>query len=73
MKQKKIKKWYGTWPINCQLCGVSLENADKFYDCVIHQGRWALICPTCFIAFGTGLGTGVGQVYDSSTLEKIGG
>ena len=67
------KKWLGTWPANCQLCGISLEAAEKFYDARLYQGRWGLVCPVCFNAFGTGLGVGLGQEYDSKTLEKTGG
>jgi hypothetical protein len=73
MTEKPIKKWMGSWPTNCQLCGIELQTQEKFYDFKTFDGRWALGCDRCFNAFGNGLGTGLGQEYDAKTLKKIGG
>jgi hypothetical protein len=31
------------------------------------------MCPKCHVLYGAGLGLGIGQEYDSKTLEKIAG
>jgi len=68
------KKWYGTWPANCQICSKPLGDQPFFVDgCQRKTGQWALMCPMCFMHWGYGVGTGVGQKYDSQTLEKIEG
>jgi hypothetical protein len=40
----------------------------KFVDCKTARrspgrGRWGMLCTKCHSAFGTGLGTGKGQLY----------
>ncbi|MBU1173502.1 MAG: hypothetical protein KKD44_28375 [Proteobacteria bacterium] len=68
------KKWLGTWPAQCSLCGTSLAEEKYFVDGIeIESRRWALMCPSCFKYSGEGLGTGRGQKYDSKTLEKLEG
>ncbi len=66
------KKWIGTWPSDCDLCHIKLTTYNYFIDGVVGGGHWALMCPKCHDKFGQGLGTGLGQKYDSKTLEKIG-
>lgn len=68
------KKWYGTWPSNCQRCGDDLSKTEYFCDARSITGQWLLCCPQCHqdICLGR-LGTGKGQKYDSKTLEKIEG
>ena len=68
MKTKKL--WRGSWPAKCQICGIELQTQEKFYEFRTFDGRWALGCSRCFIAFGTGLGTGLGQEYCAKTLKK---
>jgi len=68
---KPEKKWFGTWPANCDLCGTPLANEKYFVDGSI-KGHWALMCPLCHTIKGCGLGLGRGQLYNSKTLVKIG-
>lgn len=67
------RKWLGTWPAKCNECGKSLDTLDHFYDARAYPGSWGLFCQECFEGLGCSLGTGLGQKYNSKTLEKIGG
>ena len=67
------KKWFGTWPADCDICHTDLTKTKTFTDGVTRNGRWALMCPICFALEGRGLGPGRGQQYDSLTREKLGG
>jgi hypothetical protein len=69
------KKWLGSWPANCDLCGVPLntETITFFVDGRTDTSHWALMCPYCHRLHGDGIGTGRGQKYDSKTLEKVEG
>ena len=81
----QVVKWMGTWPTNCDICKCDLnEEASRldaegneigfFVDGVTKEfGKRALMCPTCFAAHGTGLGTGKGQKYSVPSLVKIAG
>jgi hypothetical protein len=72
--QNMKKKWYGTWPADCDLCDVDLEACNYFVDGRIKNSyTWAMMCPICHKFEGVGLGTGRGQKYDSKTLEKLEG
>jgi hypothetical protein len=68
------KKWFGTWPANCDECGESLKAQAVFYDARAISGHWGLFCDPCFrlVTFNK-LGNGYGQKYDSKTLEKLEG
>jgi hypothetical protein len=68
------KKWLGS-PTNttCDLCSVNVKDVATFYDAKTRQGPWGILCPSCFRRYGLGLGTGLGQQYDSETFIKIGG
>jgi hypothetical protein len=67
---KPVKKWMGSTPDTCNICGVKLEYA--FVDgrvaqvdldgCITAYG-WAMVCPECHERHGLGLGTGKGQMY----------
>lgn len=72
-KTKQVKKWNGTWPTECQMCGVDLAKRNHFIDGKTSRGSWALMCPFCHIFYGVGLGTGKGQKYNSKTREKVEG
>lgn len=67
------KKWIGTWPANCDFCKAPLSDEPTFVDGRTFFGPWALMCPYCHDFRGIGIGVGKGQVYNSKTLEKIGG
>ena len=64
-------KWRGSKPSKCDLCGTDLKEATCFYDFRTVHGSWALGCEVCFTSMGCGLGTGKGQKYSITTLEKI--
>lgn len=69
----ETKKWHGTWPSPCQLCGRPLDRQEHFIDGATVYGPWALMCVFCHSELGLGLGTGKGQKYSSETLEKVEG
>jgi hypothetical protein len=67
-----MKKWNGTWPTTCDMCGAYLPDEKYFCDARCNDGRWGLFCPTCHRDYCFGrLGVGSGQKYNSKTLEKI--
>lgn len=70
-----VKKWFGTWPANCDICKTDLSTPPIlwFIDGRTKQGPWALMCSQCHYSYGVGLGTGRGQKYDSKTLVKLEG
>lgn len=58
------KEWMGPVPTHCDLCDVPIE--DEFFDGAIKgpgAGRWATMCPSCFLVAGAGIGIGKGQQY----------
>jgi len=72
--RKHIKRWMGTWPANCDICGNSLTSPNLYFiDGRTKDGPWALMCTQCHYMHGVGLGTGRGQKYDSKTLIKLEG
>ena len=50
-------------PIDCGLCGSSLDAHDWFADGATATGAWAEMCPPCFWRDGQAVGWGVGQLY----------
>ena len=58
---------------NCQLCDGGLRRYDTYYDANTITGHWAWICRECWQFYGVGLGTGLGQEYDSATNMKLRG
>lgn len=67
-----VKKWHGQTS-TCNVCEQELRQYDTFYDARLKRGPWALMCRACWQRHGLGVGLGVGQEYDSKTLEKIRG
>ena len=65
------KKWSSERPEYCQICGGIL--IDFFVDGRIVFGKWAIMCTECARYYGTGLGTGCGQLYRMDNLEKVAG
>ena len=61
IKQHEAKYWNGD-PQDCDICHKKLS--DSFVDGATTMGPWAIMCQTCFSAFGVGLGTGRGQRYE---------
>jgi len=66
-----MSKWIGSTPTECDLCKNQLTTS--FIDGGTTWGPWAIMCPRCHGQFGCGLGTGQGQEYSVTTLEKIRG
>lgn len=53
---------------NCDLCEGPIDGT--FYDGKTSYGPWAVMCPACFEAKGSGLGTGRGQEYKWNRRER---
>lgn len=64
-------RWRGKKPEICQKCGRPLH--DRFYDAKTRDGVWGLLCLSCFADHGLGLGKGLGQEFDVTTLRKLRG
>ena len=71
MEAQNKKKWLGTLPEKCDICGIILTAI--FIDGRTIHGPWANMCPECHKKHGCGLGTGYGQQYDINTTKKIEG
>ncbi len=57
------KEWIGDKPKVCQMCGGKI--VDIFIDGKVGRfGSWAIMCNSCHISSGTGLGTGKGQKFE---------
>ena len=67
-----MKKWEGRADY-CDFCGRELKLDDTFIDGMTIYDHWNLMCETCHIMLGRGLGLGRGQSYNSETKEKIDG
>ena len=57
----------------CDLCENALRQFDTFYDGNTVYKRWAWICKECWQYYGMGIGTGLGQEFDSKTGKKLRG
>lgn len=64
-------KWLGPAPTHCDICRVKLQK--EFVDGRTAFGPWAIMCNGCHRDQKIGLGTGCGQRYNLTTLEKIKG
>ena len=71
METQNKKKWLGTLPEKCDICGIILTAV--FIDGRTIHGPWANMCPECHKEYGCGTGTGYGQKYDINTTEKTEG
>ncbi len=63
--RKEEKKWMGSIPSECDLCGMPI--LQVFVDGKTRMGSWANMCLSCFKQDGVGLGTGLGQKYQLQT------
>jgi hypothetical protein len=72
---KKPTKWNGEWPAKCESCEEDLSTVPYFVFGLTHSGKWELLCLNCHgtLGVGVGIGEGIGQMYDSKTLEKVQG
>ena len=62
------KKWIGTPPSHCDICGGKISGT-VFYDGKTKGGPWANMCHHCFQYHGIGLGVGYGQKYRKTKVE----
>jgi hypothetical protein len=57
-----------------KLCDICLQALGKTYvDGKTKMGPWAYMCERCYKVHGVGLGTGLGQRYDTATSIKLEG
>jgi hypothetical protein len=57
----------------CEFCKGNLKRNAVYYDGATNSGHWAWMCRDCWEFNGVGLGTGLGQEYDSETNNKLRG
>lgn len=57
--------------IVCEMCGNLVGKV--WYDAKIGDGGWAKLCHECYKDYGTGLGMGKGQKFDTATGKKLEG
>lgn len=60
MKEEKEVFWSGSAQ-RCDFC--KNELTAEFLDGRTHIGSWAIMCPSCAVKHGVGIGQGRGQVY----------
>ena len=69
MKEPKSKRWMGTKPVNCQICGEILSL--YFVDFKTRSGLWAIGCVPCFEKESGRLGVGLGQKFRLGDLTRV--
>lgn len=68
-----IKKWLSSYD-SCDICQKPIKGmVPWFVDGKTKMGPWGLLCPSCFIKHGVGIGYGIGQKYDGHTAELLEG
>lgn len=63
------KKWLGYK--TCDFCKKDLRMSTGLIDGKTLSGRWAVMCPMCFLSNGEGIGLGRGQMYRNIEGEFI--
>lgn len=65
------QQYYLMPPETCDLCGCALEDCSLFIDGSL-QGEmiFANMCADCFLAKGSGIGWGTGQLYHQETDDS---
>jgi hypothetical protein len=61
--------WESEAPTECEICHQRLDGC--FIDGKTDDGPWAIMCSSCHLIRGCGLGEGHGQKYDLKTLERV--
>ena len=54
--------WCGPAPETCDICGTPITKV--FIDGATNHGPWGIMCPSCHVFDGRGLGVGRGQKYE---------
>jgi hypothetical protein len=60
------KTWLGS--MECDFCGKSVVG-EKFVDGKTTRGPWAVMCLGCYRENGSGIGTGLGQLYGPDRVK----
>lgn len=60
---EQVRQWYSPMPGECQLCHTLFGAGQKFIDGKTAHGPWGVMCETCHVSHGVGLGIGKGQEY----------
>lgn len=69
--EKTTRRWLGK-QTHCESCGRQLTDFPTFADCKSCYGPWAIMCEPCYKAYGPRrFGIGLGQLYDSTTKERL--
>ena len=67
------RTWIGSVPETCDCCTQPITST--FIDGKTRRGHWAIMCINCFLLYGVGVGTGMGQTYMYNPLtgrhEKV--
>lgn len=68
------RKWLSNYN-ECDIChGPIKGKVEYFVDGKVRgHSYWALMCPACYITYGTTLGSGLGQKYHGTTAELLEG
>ena len=62
--------WLSKLPKVCDLC--HRELIGTFVDAKTIHGPWVVLCSSCFIDYGVGLGTDKGQLYNTRGVKLKG-
>jgi hypothetical protein len=65
------KMWMGTAPDLCDLCNECITETFVDGKTTINNGSWGILCPTCHMKYGCGLGLGCGQQYELFDTQWI--
>jgi hypothetical protein len=57
-------------PFECDLCSSLLSTHGFFVDGATVDGSWANMCAHCYVRAGSGIGWGVGQLYQPSASGR---
>ena len=60
----------GEKPTNCDICRRAIKK--RFIDGRTKMGGlWAILCPSCHVSHGCGLGLGKGQKYELTGADFV--
>jgi len=74
MRKPASKRWMGTPPTNCQICGDFLilsKGHVYFVDFKTRENIWVIGCLKCFEKLCGRLGKGFGQKYRLGDMTKV--
>lgn len=59
------KRWLSPMPEGCDICSTPFEEETFMIDGKTRYGTWGCMCVSCHLSVGCGLGTGLGQKYET--------